>query len=201
MPSAGRSIRRVATQAHAEARVDAITADLARRMPTRGDRFAMEVAGRTLTQRRAAGAALLTKARLAAREGLGRRWTIGRIGGFDLTCTIEETAPGRRPAPALALLRTDFAQPIDHRPRDDAGRDHRAAGAHPRSHGGRTRRAAASRQRRAARLAGYEPRLGETFPLQSELDDRLARLAEIEADLARTDGVTSETAPPQHKAA
>ena len=53
----------------------------------------------------------------------------------------------------------------------------------------------------ATRLAGYEPRLGETFPLQGELDDRLARLAEIEADLARTEGVTSETAPPQHKAA
>ena len=38
-----------------------------------------------------------------------------------------------------------------------------------------------------ARLAGYAPRLGETFPLQGELDDRLAQLAEIEADLASTE--------------
>jgi hypothetical protein len=37
------------------------------------------------------------------------------------------------------------------------------------------------------RLDGYQPRLGETFPLQGELDDRLALLAEVEADLARTD--------------
>ena len=38
------------------------------------------------------------------------------------------------------------------------------------------------------RLAGYAPRLGETFPLQGELDDRLAQLSEIEADLASTEG-------------
>ena len=42
-----------------------------------------------------------------------------------------------------------------------------------------------------ARLAGYEPRLGETFPLQGELDEKLARLAEIEADLAKTDSILS----------
>ena len=45
-----------------------------------------------------------------------------------------------------------------------------------------------------ARLAGYQPRLGETFPLQGELDDRLAQLAEIEADLASTEG-TGATRP------
>ena len=43
-----------------------------------------------------------------------------------------------------------------------------------------------------ARLAGYEPRLGETFPLQGELDAKLALLAEIEADLASTEGVVNE---------
>jgi len=36
------------------------------------------------------------------------------------------------------------------------------------------------------RLAGYEPRLGEAFPLQGELDMKLMQLAEIEADLANT---------------
>ena len=75
-------------QAHAEARVRAITADLARRQSTRGDEFAMEVEGRTFTQRKAAGASLLTKVRLAARERAERSWTVGRIGGFDLTCAI-----------------------------------------------------------------------------------------------------------------
>jgi D-serine dehydratase len=43
-----------------------------------------------------------------------------------------------------------------------------------------------------ARLAGYAPRLGEAFPLQGELDAKLAQLAEIEADLAGTEGVVSE---------
>ena len=44
----------------------------------------------------------------------------------------------------------------------------------------------------ANRLAGYEPRLGETFVLQAELDDKLAQLAALEADLARTESVTAE---------
>ena len=43
-----------------------------------------------------------------------------------------------------------------------------------------------------ARLAGYEPRLGETFPLQGELDDRLAQLAEIEADLAGAEDTVND---------
>jgi hypothetical protein len=46
-----------------------------------------------------------------------------------------------------------------------------------------------------ARLAGYEPRLGETFHLQGELDEKLARLAEIEADLANTDSILADDRP------
>jgi predicted RNase H-like nuclease (RuvC/YqgF family) len=44
----------------------------------------------------------------------------------------------------------------------------------------------------AQRRRGYEPRLGEAFALQSELDERRARLAELEADLARTASVLTE---------
>ena len=188
-------------QAHAEARVRAITADLARRAPTRGDQFAMEVEGRTVMQRRAAGAALLTKARLAAREGVCGNWTVGRIGGFDLTCTIDETWPDRRPMPELVLLRTDFEQPIDMdretTPTGIIARLEHVLDRMEAEHEEQRRRAAEA----ATRLAGYEPRLGGTFPLQGELDERLARRAEIEADLARTEGVTSETAQQQRKAA
>src|SRR6202035_3659732 len=100
-------------QAHAEARARAITADLARRSSTRGDEFVMEVEGRTITQRKAAGASLLTKIRLAAREGIRRTWTVGRIGGFDLTCDIRPGGPDGRPRPELVLERTAFSQPID----------------------------------------------------------------------------------------
>ena len=35
-----------------------------------------------------------------------------------------------------------------------------------------------------ARLAGYEPRLGEPFSLQEELDLKLQQMAKLEADLA-----------------
>ena len=42
-----------------------------------------------------------------------------------------------------------------------------------------------------ARLTGLEPRLGETFPSQDELDVKLAQLAEIEADLASTEAIVN----------
>ena len=50
----------------------------------------------------------------------------------------------------------------------------------------------------SARLTGYEARLGEPFPWQSELDDKLARMAQLEADLA---GKNSGSANPQSCAA
>jgi hypothetical protein len=52
-----------------------------------------------------------------------------------------------------------------------------------------TRRAADAAQR----LAGYEPRLGEGFPLQAELDEKLVCMAELEADLAKTESIAGES--------
>jgi hypothetical protein len=49
-----------------------------------------------------------------------------------------------------------------------------------------------------ARLGGYEARLGEPFPLQDELDDKLARMAQLEADLV---GRSSGSSDPQALAA
>jgi len=46
-----------------------------------------------------------------------------------------------------------------------------------------------------ARLAGYEPRLGETFPLRDELNDKLTQLSGIEADLAHPEGVVNVNHP------
>ena len=188
-------------RAHAEARIVAITADLARRQSTRGDDFAMEVEGRTITQRKAAGGSLLTKVRLAARERIARTWTVGRIGGFDLTCAIQSSLRDGRPEPSLTLERTDFSQSID----IDA--ETTPAGIIARlEHAIDRMDAELEEQRRRgieakARLAGYAPRLGEMFPLQGELDDRLGQLAEIEADLARTERMTDETNPAMPEAA
>ncbi|HME21501.1 MAG TPA: helicase-related protein [Acetobacteraceae bacterium] len=187
--------------AHAARRIEAITIDLARRRPTHGDRFTMEVEERTFDQRKTAGATLLTKIRLAARERTPRSWTVGRIGGFDLICDIQSARHDARMEPALTLERTGFAQEVcidaattpagliarlEHAldRMDDELEDNR-------------RRLAGER----LRLAGFEPRLGETFPFQGELDMKLAQLADIEADLARTASVVDEARPARSKKA
>jgi N12 class adenine-specific DNA methylase len=192
--------------AQAEARIRAITADLARRQSTRGEPFTMEVEGRTLTQRKAAGAALLSKMRMAAWERTPRTWTVGRIGGFDLTCDIRPGGRdgGRhdaRPAAELTLARTDFPQPVDLDSETTAigiiaRLEHMLDRMDDELAGQRRRLADAT-----ARLAGYEPRLGEGFPLQGELDVKLAQLAGIEADLAHTESVGNATRPAPRKAA
>jgi N12 class adenine-specific DNA methylase len=182
-------------QTHAEARSAAITADLARRAPTRGDAFIIEVEGRTITQRRIAGASLLTKIRLAARERTRRTWTVGRIGGFDLTCAIQTGGPDGRLETALTLERTDFSQSIG----IDAETTQAGLIARLEHVLDRMDADLLEQRRRAidakARLAGYEPRLGETFPLQGELDDKLAQLSGIEADLAHPEAVVNENHP------
>ena len=68
----------------AEQHLATIRRDIARRVATRGDAFEMEIEGRRFTERRTAGAVLLTKIRMAVRERDLRGWAIGRIGGFDL---------------------------------------------------------------------------------------------------------------------
>jgi len=185
----------VADQAHAERRIAAITADLARRRPTRGEAFAMEIEGRTFTQRRAAGATLLTKLRLAARARDEQRWTVGNIGGFALTGVIRPGQRDVRLEPELLLERTEFAQSIGlDGETTPAGLVARLEHALDRLEGEleEHRRRLANAE---TRLTAYGARLGEAFPLQGELDAKLARLAEIEADLAGTEGVAS-TAPP-----
>ena len=176
-------------QMHDEGRIEAITTDLSRRQSTRGDLFVIEIEGRTLTERKPAGAALLMKIRIVARERIARRWTIGRIGGFNLTCDIRPGRRDERPQPELALERTDFRHAID------IDRKTTAIGIIARLENVLDRMQAelAERRRRLAdakvRSAGFEPRLGETFPLQGELDGKLEQLADIEAELAGTPGI------------
>jgi flagellar motility protein MotE (MotC chaperone) len=182
-------------RARAEARIEAITHDLARRQTTRGDEFAIEIEGRMITQRKAAGAALLTKVRLAARQRIERRWTVGHLGGFDLTCDVRSGRNEARLEPRLALERTDFAQPLD----IDA--ETTPVGLIARLEHALDRMGTELEEQRRrvtdakARLTGYEPRLGEMFPLQGELDTKLAQLAGIEADLAAIENVVDHTSP------
>jgi hypothetical protein len=179
-------------QQHAAARLVAIRQDIAKRTPTRGDAFTMEIAGRTTNERKVAGASLLSKIRMAILERDARDWVIGRIAGFDLTCSVSRNLAGGLFSGHLVLQRTGYEQVID--VQDDLtalGLISRLEYVLDRFEADieeQTRRAADAAQRRA----GYEPRLGEVFPLQAELDERLARMAELEAELAKTESIVGE---------
>ena len=173
-------------QQSAEKRIEGIRQDLTRRVSTRGDAFAMEVTERPFTERRVAGGVWLSKIRLAVLERATRDWTIGRIGGFDVTCSVRRTLIGRNCGGQLLLQRTQFEQPIE------VGDDLTPLGLIARLEstliGSRRiwRNSSGKKTDAAARLKGYEPRLGEPFPLQGELDEKLTRMAELTADLAKT---------------
>ena len=186
----------------AEARIEGIQRDIARRIPTRGDAFSMMVAGRRVAERKVAGASLLSKVRMAVLERDTRDWTIGQIGGFDLTCRVRRNRGGQGCSAELVLQRTGDEHRID------VEDDLTSLGLIARLEYVLDRFEAdleeqIRRQANAvARLAGYTPRLDEVFPLQGELDEKLARMAELEADLARTEGVVAhDTSEPPGKTA
>ncbi len=185
-------------QHRAEDRIAAIRQDIARRIATRGDAFTMDIADRTFSERKVAGGSLLSKIRMAVLERDTRDWTMGRIGGFELACSVRRNLGGQDCSAALILQRTEFEQVIEVQDeltalglisRLEYVLDHFETEIEE-----QTRR----RSDASHRLAGYEPRLGETFPLQGELNDRLARMAELEADLARTESVTAGDDPGMH---
>ena len=172
--------------AHAKRRIAALRQDLARRTGTHGDAFIMTIEGKPVDDRRTAGASLLSKARLAAMERDLKPWTLGRIGGFDLECRVEPGIRDTRLAARLVLVRTDFEQDVemegDLTPLGLVARLEHLLGRFEgdlAEHGRRRDLAAAS-------LAEYQPKLGEPFALQGELEEKLARMASLEADLAGT---------------
>ena len=63
-------------------RIEGITQDLARRIPTRGDAFAMTVGEQRLTERKAAGETLIALVRKMKPQKPGATAPIAAIGGF-----------------------------------------------------------------------------------------------------------------------
>ena len=175
--------------AFADEHIQGIRQDIARRVTTRGDAFAMQVEGRTFTERRQAGAILLSKVRMAVRERAKGTWTIGAIGGFGLECEVRQDLAGRCCEGSLRLLRTAHTQDIGvEGDLTDLGLVSRLEHALDRFEDGledNVRRKADAE----ARLGGYEPRLGEPFALQTELDGKLDRMAALIEDLKGTEGV------------
>jgi N12 class adenine-specific DNA methylase/adenine-specific DNA methylase len=188
---------------HAMLRIAAIEQDIACRLVTRGELFTMEVNGRTFSERKPAGDSLLSNIRLAELERASRTWTIGRIGGFDLVCRAVHDPREKLTPTTLLPIRTEGGQTIGVEP------DLTAMGLIARLEHVINRFDAdleeqvRRRDDAIGQIAGYEPRLGAPFQLQPELDEKLARMAELEADLARTESIIADdepTSPPTDEA-
>ena len=180
--------RRMVADAQAEAwssrtRCGQIEADLQQRLPTRGDLFSMEVNGKPTTERRVAGGSLLTRIRLLAHERAVGKWTLARIGGFDVKAegrswgtvachrldvwldrTGHEQAVEIEDELTPMGLVTRLEYMLDRMEVDLAGHRRRIVEAE-------------------AREASYGQRIGEAFAYEAELDAKQAELDAIEADL------------------
>ncbi len=163
-------------------RIGCIEQDIAARTPTRGDLFTMQVAGKVHTERKVAGASLLSRIRIMERKREQGAWTLGRIGGFEVKAAGEPIGlveyrqevwldrHGYEQSIALdgeltvlgLVARLEYQ--LDRFEADLA--EHR-------------RKVAEAEQR----LPAYQRRLGEGFALQEELDAKRAELIALEVDL------------------
>ncbi|MBW4025582.1 MAG: lactate dehydrogenase [Proteobacteria bacterium] len=170
---------------HATRRVVDIGLDLKQQVSTRGDAFRMDYEGRVITDRRVAGSTLLSKVRLAERGKVPLEKPLGSLGGFPLICHADR-GWGREFEANLILRRNGFDQKISI---DD---EMTPLGFISRLEHNLDRFGfdLQEQERRASealtRQLGYEERSGQLFPLQAELDGKLAALAALDADLAAT---------------
>jgi hypothetical protein len=175
--------------AGATQRIAEIAQDLARRTPTRGDAFVMTVGDRKLTERKAAGEALIALARKLKPKKPGATAPVGAIGGFAIearTTTFDELE--------LKLARAGQSDPIA------CEKDVTPLGLVSRLEAALSRFEVelAEERRTVAEVSGWLPgfkaRLGDPFSHQAELDEKQAEMAELEASLAATPG---DAAPPE----
>jgi N12 class adenine-specific DNA methylase len=184
-----REIARASTAiAEAGKRLEAIQLDLARRIPTRGDAFAMQVAGKSYTERKAAGAALLMALQPLTRRRKVGRYELATLGGFGLVAVRDEPRGDRECELRLVILRAVGEQEVTL----DAGLTPLGVIARLEHQLDRLDAELLEQQRRREenerRLADYLPRQGQPFALQPELDHKLHTLAALEADLAADEG-------------
>ena len=167
----------------ARRRVEHIGQDLTRRVPTRADAFFLQWGDRRIEERRTAGALILSKVRMLAREKKPAEMEIGLVGGFQLACAAGPTWRNDFET-SLVIRRTGLDQVIELEDELTAtgliARIEHLLERMPSDLQEQERRV----EEAARRLAGYKDRLGQPFPLQGELDGKLDQLAILEADLA-----------------
>lgn len=170
------------TIADAARKLDGIRSDIARRVSTRGEQFAMTIQGRRYTERKVAGGALL---RLIAEAGWGskKNTTVGSIAGFGLSIGLSRDLR-MRVTEAVLILQCDNRQrielPDEPTPLGVIARLESALDRFETDQGEQEERHAAAR----TRLADYEPRIGEPFEFEAELLAKRAEHGRLEADLA-----------------
>jgi hypothetical protein len=163
-------------------RIEAITQDLARRIPTRGDAFLMMVGEQRFTERKAAGEPLIPLVRKMKPQKPGATAPIAAIGGFTIVARTSyfddiELRLDR------ALKSSDaIAYEKDVTPLGLVSRLESALG--------RFEVELAEERRTVAEVSGWLPgfkaRLGDAFPHKTELEEKRAEMAELDASLAAT---------------
>ena len=166
-------------------RAKEIRLDIEQHISTRGDAFAMAYDGRKITDRRLAGTLLLSKVRLAERGRKPLEASLASLGGFPLLCIADRSWRSEFEA-NLVLRRNGYDQIIpiedDLTPMGLVSRLEYQLDRFDYDLQEQERRAVEAETRRV----GYEDRAGQEFPLQRELDAKLAALAALNADLAKT---------------
>ncbi len=171
--------------------LEQVEADLARRVSTQGNDFAMQLGGRRVTQRKAAGASILSKVRLAMVDRQAGEWSLGSISGFEVVGEVKRYGREMHTGTVrLELTGRDVTIDIT----DDVGplglvaRLENALDSLERVRLDQQRTLKSAEQR----LPAYEQRLGGDFELADELEEKLAELAELEAALAATTAANDE---------
>jgi hypothetical protein len=167
-------------------RIEDVSKDIARMIPTTGDAFTMQAGSGTFDERKLAGRALMQEILTLVQLQQEGEAIIGTIGGFDLAYHGERFGKDGYRYETL-LQRTGGDYEIDlsvtTTPIGAISRiEHALDGFKYERESHRHRLADARR-----RLASYRPRLGDVFAFEAELALKCDLLAEIEKDLAATD--------------
>jgi N12 class adenine-specific DNA methylase/adenine-specific DNA methylase len=164
-------------------RIEGIGKDIARLVPTHGDAFRMQVNGKSFDERKPAGRALMTEILTLVQLRQEDAQVIASIGGFDLE--VEGKRVARDGFQYTTMLRrtgaryeVDLSMTVT--PLGAISRlEHTLSNFESERQDYRRRLIEAEK-----RLAAYQPRLGEAFAFEGELELKRAELAEIETSLA-----------------
>jgi hypothetical protein len=172
---------------HSTQRIVDIGRDIERLVPTMGDAFTMHVTGTPFVERKLAGRALMKEILTLVQLRQESDTVIGSIGGFDLQYWGERFGrDGYRYA--TTLLRSDggyeIELPVTTTPIGAVARLENALSNYEGERDAYARRLEGTWHR----LASYQARVGETFVFAADLEHKRRELADIEAQLAASDG-------------